>query len=207
MMLDGLSRALFRLLIGLHPHAYRDEFGAEMQTVFEAKMHDALRTGVLSVVRACIHELAGLLQNLLVEHWRSLKGEPSMSGMRRFHTLSLFLPLGLLAAILAANPRFMLRLFTSSLGWIIALTFVLAILFVVLTLQPRLGTTGKTALAGPLSLLAIGCILFGPPLVMLVDFDPGLGWLQVAGLVALALIDLAIIAAIAVNTDKMREQV
>lgn len=58
------------MLLTLFPKAYRDEYGDEMQTVFNLSMDDALEEGWLKVADVVLHELISLPTAILNAHLR-----------------------------------------------------------------------------------------------------------------------------------------
>ena len=61
---------LYTLLLGLFPKAYRDEFGDELQAVFDLSLEDAMQVGKLEVVRVMLRELISLPPAIIYEHLR-----------------------------------------------------------------------------------------------------------------------------------------
>jgi predicted permease len=53
--------AIFRLLLGLYPRAFRDAFGAEMQEVFAAQRRAARESGPAAVARLYVRTTAGMI--------------------------------------------------------------------------------------------------------------------------------------------------
>lgn len=198
-MFAELIKAAARLLIQQHPQAFRNQFGEEMQVVLEAKLNDARCAGRPNFVGTCAQEILGLFGSLLVEQWLARgRGEFPMfsNDWRRFHILSLVTPLGLGAVLLIVNPRFLAKLLASGLGWLTAVTFVLAVALIALTLPARCRTPHKTVMAALVAVLAAACVLFGPALVMVLEAYPTLLSLEYAVLAALILADIAIMAVI-----------
>ncbi len=63
-------RSLYALLLHLFPKAYRDEYGDELQTVFELSLDDAMQAGKFPVVLFVLRELISLPQAIIYEHLR-----------------------------------------------------------------------------------------------------------------------------------------
>src|SRR3990170_4719359 len=60
---------LYRWLIRLTPAGLRREFGAAMEETFARRWNDARASGLLTCVRVCGREFAGLIGLLLSERW------------------------------------------------------------------------------------------------------------------------------------------
>jgi hypothetical protein len=63
-------RDCYGLLLNLYPKAYREEYGDELQVVFNSSLDDAIKAGWLEVVIAISRELIGLPKAILYEHLR-----------------------------------------------------------------------------------------------------------------------------------------
>lgn len=63
-------KELYSLLLHLFPKSYRDEYGDELQAVFNLSLDDALQTGVQEAINVVFHELIGLPQAIVHEHLR-----------------------------------------------------------------------------------------------------------------------------------------
>lgn len=63
-------RNLYALSLHLFPKAYREEYGEELQVVFNSSLDDAMRVGWLEVVIVISRELIGLPKAILYEHLR-----------------------------------------------------------------------------------------------------------------------------------------
>lgn len=63
-------RDLYSLLLCLFPKAYREEFGDELQVVFNLSFDDAIRAGKLEVVWVVLRELKDLPKAIIHEHLR-----------------------------------------------------------------------------------------------------------------------------------------
>ena len=63
-------KSLYALLLYLFPSAYREEYGDELQAVFDLSLDDAMRAGKLEVARVMLRELIGLPKAILLEHLR-----------------------------------------------------------------------------------------------------------------------------------------
>jgi len=60
--------AVFGFCVSLYPAYFREEFGDELKSVFEAMLKDASRSGGWSVAGVCLRELRDLPINLLRAH-------------------------------------------------------------------------------------------------------------------------------------------
>ncbi len=63
-------RSLYALLLHLFPKAYRDEYGDELQAVFELSLEDAIQAGKFAVALLVLRELVSLPQAIIYEHLR-----------------------------------------------------------------------------------------------------------------------------------------
>lgn len=63
-------RHCYGIFLHLYPKAYREEYGEELQTVFDLALDDALEAGKLEVTRVGLRELSGLPNAILHEHLR-----------------------------------------------------------------------------------------------------------------------------------------
>jgi hypothetical protein len=63
-------KRLYALLLYLFPKAYREEYGEEMQAVFDLSLGDARESGGLEVARVTLRELSSLPKAILYEHLR-----------------------------------------------------------------------------------------------------------------------------------------
>ncbi len=66
----SLFIAFYRLLIRFYPRPFRDEFGAEMEAVFQEQLADAVTQGRLHLLQACWRELRDWPRHCLLAHWR-----------------------------------------------------------------------------------------------------------------------------------------
>ena len=66
-----LAVLVYRFLVRLYPRRFREEFGAEMEAVFAARLHEA-QDEQARLVRICLHEAGGLLAGLIREHVAAL---------------------------------------------------------------------------------------------------------------------------------------
>lgn len=57
-------------MLFLFPRTYRQEYGSELQGVFELSLDDALKQGSLEVLRGALHELLSLPEAILIQHLR-----------------------------------------------------------------------------------------------------------------------------------------
>lgn len=62
--------AFYRLLIRLYPRPFREEFGAEMETVFQEQMADAAEYGRFITLQVCWRELRDWPFHCFQSHWQ-----------------------------------------------------------------------------------------------------------------------------------------
>jgi hypothetical protein len=72
-ILEYLLLALYTLLLRLYPRPFRQDFAAEMHTVFGDALGSARREGLWAVFRLCGRELRQLPRALAREHWQSVR--------------------------------------------------------------------------------------------------------------------------------------
>lgn len=65
---ETIMRA-YAFLLRLHPRAFRNTFGPEMQTVFARLLHEIAAQQTSRLLWFCLHEFAGLLGSLIREYW------------------------------------------------------------------------------------------------------------------------------------------
>ena len=63
-------RIFYSLLLYLFPKAYREEYGEELQTVFDLSFADEMKKGWLEAASVVLRELAGLPRAIFYEHLR-----------------------------------------------------------------------------------------------------------------------------------------
>jgi hypothetical protein len=63
-------KRLYALLLHLFPRAYREEYGDELQAVFNLSLEDAMKIGGMEVAGVVLRELIGLPTAILYEHLR-----------------------------------------------------------------------------------------------------------------------------------------
>jgi len=63
-------RGLYSLLLYLFPKAYWDEYGDELQAVFNLSLDDAIRAGRFQVIRVILRELVSLPKAVVLEYLR-----------------------------------------------------------------------------------------------------------------------------------------
>jgi hypothetical protein len=63
-------RGCYGLLLNLYPKAYREEYGVELQMVFNLSLDDAMKMGKLDVAGVLLHEMIGLPNAIIHEHLR-----------------------------------------------------------------------------------------------------------------------------------------
>ena len=66
-------RKFHRLLLNLYPKWYREEYGDELQTVFNLSLGDALGRGEMKLVEAVLNELISLPRAIIHEHLREMR--------------------------------------------------------------------------------------------------------------------------------------
>jgi putative ABC transport system permease protein len=94
---DGLSIRAFRLLVGLYPGAFRDEYGRELALVFADRYRDA--AGTWARTRLWVDALTGIVVEAAREHWRmvlqDLRYASRMLRRHAFVTTTIMTTLGL----------------------------------------------------------------------------------------------------------------
>jgi len=65
--------SFYSLLLRLFPKAYREEYGDELQMVFNSSLDDAIKIGWLEVAVVISRELAGLPKAIIYEHLREMR--------------------------------------------------------------------------------------------------------------------------------------
>ncbi len=60
----------YRLLLWLYPRSFRDEFGAEMDVIFQEQMHDAAAHSHLAALQICWRELRDWPIHCFQAHWQ-----------------------------------------------------------------------------------------------------------------------------------------
>ena len=68
-------RKFHRFLLNLYPHNYREEYGDELQTVFNLSLDDAMSSGRAEVTVLVLHELYSLPQAVIYQHLRERRKE------------------------------------------------------------------------------------------------------------------------------------
>ncbi|MCC6300824.1 MAG: hypothetical protein IT314_16180 [Anaerolineales bacterium] len=63
-------KSLYALLLYLFPRAYREEYGGELQIVFNLSLDDAMQAGIFEVAGVVLRELIGLPKAIIHEHLR-----------------------------------------------------------------------------------------------------------------------------------------
>ncbi|MFL7871167.1 MAG: hypothetical protein AB8I58_20225 [Anaerolineales bacterium] len=63
-------RGFYALLLYLYPRRYREEYGEELQAVFNSLFEGALKVGRLEVIKLVLHEFFSLPKAVLLEHLR-----------------------------------------------------------------------------------------------------------------------------------------
>jgi len=74
-------RRFYSLLLHLFPKTYREEYGDELQTVFNSSLDDAIKVGWLEVVIVISRELVGLPRAIFYEHLRELRKAKMKKGL------------------------------------------------------------------------------------------------------------------------------
>jgi len=77
-------RSLYSQLLHLFPKAYREEYGDELQTVFNSSLNDAIKVGWLEVAIVIFRELAGLPIAILYEHLRERRKAKMKKGLNSY---------------------------------------------------------------------------------------------------------------------------
>jgi hypothetical protein len=72
-------RSFYSLFLNLFPRAYRDEYGEELQAVFNLSLDDAMKIGWVDVTGVVLRELIGLPKAILYEHLRERR-KANMTG-------------------------------------------------------------------------------------------------------------------------------
>lgn len=104
-------KRLYALLLYLFPSSYRQEYGDELQAVFDLSLDDARKEGTWVILRLICRELSGLPRALIYEHLRQMRK------VRMIKKLSAgldFKPGSTWEALFALVPLFLAILFTSS---------------------------------------------------------------------------------------------
>ena len=66
-------RRLYGVLLNLFPRAYREEYGDELQAVFNLSLDEAIRAGRFQVIRVILPQLVSLPNAVLLEHLREMR--------------------------------------------------------------------------------------------------------------------------------------
>ena len=72
---------LYRLSLNLFPAKYREEYGEELQVVFDSSIEDAATKGKLELERLVLRELVSLPKAILLEHLRSWRNASATKGL------------------------------------------------------------------------------------------------------------------------------
>lgn len=146
-------KRLFSLLLHLFPKAYRQEYGEELQAVFDQSLEDAMRTGKGNAIVVFLRELIDLPGTVLHEHLRE-KRKNKMNGKvssrfdfsqgSRYEPLAVFLPfIGLYVLFLLVSAlhayMYSLQIRSSVVGTLTGLIFLGAI-FSLYAIGFRMGT-------------------------------------------------------------------
>ncbi len=82
-------RSCYGLLLNSFPKTYREDYGEELQTVFNLSLDDAMKLGMMDVAGVLLHELISLLKAIVHEHLRERRRK-KMTG--KFASRSDFVP-------------------------------------------------------------------------------------------------------------------
>jgi len=74
-------RRFYFLLLHLFPKVYREEYGDELQAVFNSSLDDAIKIGWLEVVTVISRELAGLPRAISSEYMREMRKAKMKKGL------------------------------------------------------------------------------------------------------------------------------
>ena len=66
-------RRFYGFVLHLFPRAYREEYGDELQAVFNLSLDEAIRAGRFQVIRLILRELVSLPKAIILEHTRELR--------------------------------------------------------------------------------------------------------------------------------------
>lgn len=77
-------KRLYSLLLLLFPKVYRDDYGEELQEVFDLSIDDAMESGGLEVARVALHELSSLPEAIVHEHLRARRRKMNKTFASRF---------------------------------------------------------------------------------------------------------------------------
>jgi hypothetical protein len=75
---------LYSLLLNLYPGTYREEYGGELQVVFNLLLEDAIRTGRFQVLRVILRELLSLPKAIILEHLRERRNARMNKGLNSY---------------------------------------------------------------------------------------------------------------------------
>jgi hypothetical protein len=163
----------YSLLLRLYPATFREEFGEEMKAVFLDGLSDSRKAGVPSAVGVCARELMDFPVNAIREHLstRNKRGNLPMNRKQPATTILFLMPFVMAVLLLTVNPRFILRLFSDSLGWLILMGIVLVVcLNLMVFFKPSPETENRKIVLALLSFVAIIALLMGPALIMVSQF-------------------------------------
>ncbi len=195
---------IYAWLVRLYPPEFRALFGEEMAAVFNAKLAAARREGWPAVLVTWLHELADLPGNLLNEYWLDFKKRSEwMTARRSSIIIGLGLPLMLVAALILLNFQFILKWFSSGLGWLSAAAFLLLVgLNGALIWRGQRQGSQPLGLISGLALAALLCALMGPALSMTADLLPA-AW-QTSISILLVLVIMGCLAGMALTLRAQR---
>lgn len=83
-----LLRKLYGWLLNLYPQMYWEEYGDELQAVFNSSLDDALKNGRLEAINVVLHELLSLPKAILYEHLRERRKEKMISRFSSYFDFS-----------------------------------------------------------------------------------------------------------------------
>lgn len=107
-------RGFYALLLILYPRSYREEYGEELQAVFDALFEDARKVGRLEVAKLALQELFSLPKAVFFEHLRERR---KTRMMRRFASRFDFMPGSWTEAFAALAPFLLFGALPTLLGY------------------------------------------------------------------------------------------
>jgi hypothetical protein len=75
-------RRLYGVLLWLYPKGYREEYGSELQTVFDLSLDEAMNGGWFEAVGVVLQELAGLPKAVIYQHLRERRNAKRTAMLR-----------------------------------------------------------------------------------------------------------------------------
>ena len=77
-------RDCYGLLFNLYPKSYREEYGDELQMVFNLSLDEVMKMGRVNVAGVLLRELTGLPKAILYEHLRERRSKMTGNFASRF---------------------------------------------------------------------------------------------------------------------------